>query len=244
MNDFTRALDFIGTHQSLLWHKTGAHMAISGAAIGIAVLVAVPLGLWLGHLHRWSFLAINVANIGRALPSLAIISIGLGVLGLGFWNVVVALVVLAVPIMITNAYLAIDQVDADIVEAARGVGMTGWQVFRLIELPLGVALLFAGIRTATLYVIATATLGSVAGASGLGDIIVNQASYRFEGVLGAALWVAALALLADLALGAVQQAVTPRGVRPDRVVRPGAARADADPRTKIAGVPAPSTRLQ
>jgi osmoprotectant transport system permease protein len=242
MNDFTRAIDFIGSHQSLLWQKTAAHMAISGTAIGIAILIAIPVGLWLGHLHRWSFLAINVANTGRALPSLALISIGLGVLGLGFWNVVVALVVLAVPIMITNAYLAVDQVDADLVEAARGMGMTGWQVFRRVELPLGIALLFAGIRTATLYVIATATLGSVAGASGLGDIIVNQGSYRFQGVLGAALWVAALALLADLALGGLQGVLTPRGIRPDRMLSPAAAHADADPRAQVTGKTALSAR--
>jgi osmoprotectant transport system permease protein len=213
MNSFTRALDFIGSHQPLLWQKTGAHMELSGAAVGIAALLALPLGLWLGHLRRWSWLAINLSNVGRALPSLALISIGLGVLGIGFWNVTVALVVLAAPIMLTNAYVAVEQVDREVVDAATGMGMTGWQVFRRVQLPLAIPLLFAGIRTATLYVIATATLAAVAGGGGLGDIIANQGSYRFEGVLGAAIWVAGLALLADLALAQLQRLLTPRGLR-------------------------------
>ena len=90
--------------------------------------IAIPLGVWLGHIHRGSFAAINVANVGRALPSLAVIAIGVAILGLGFVNVMVALVVLAVPIMLTNAYVAVDGVDRDAVEAARGMGMRGREV--------------------------------------------------------------------------------------------------------------------
>jgi len=236
MNDFTRAFSFIGSHQPLLWQKTAEHMELSGAALGIATVIALPLGLWLGHLRRGSFLAINVSNVGRALPSLALISIGMGLLGIGFWNVSVALVVLAVPIMLTNAYVAIEQADPDIVDAARGMGMSGWQVFSRIKLPLGVPLLFAGIRTATLYVIATATLAAVGGGGGLGEIIVNQASYRFEGVLGAALWVAALALVADLGLAQLQRVLTPRGLRRPGHPRLLAIRPAADARARSANL--------
>jgi osmoprotectant transport system permease protein len=180
---------------------------------GISLVLALPLGMWLGHLHRGSFVSINAANIGRALPSLAVISIGIGVLGLGFLNVMVALVVLAVPPLLTNAYVAIDQVDPDAVQAARGMGMSPRQLFARVELPLGLPLVFAGVRTAAVYVVATATLAAIAGGGGLGDIIVNQASYRFSGVIAAAIWVAGLALLVDLALGLAQRWVTPRGVR-------------------------------
>ena len=213
MNDFLDAFGFMGDNLSLLLDKTWEHLVLSGAAVGVSLVIAIPLGACLGHLHRGSFLAINASNVGRALPSLAVIAIGISLLGLGFANVLVALVVLAVPPMLTNAYVAVDQVDRDAVEAARGMGMHPLQVFGRIELPLSVPLMFAGIRTAVTYVIASATLAAIAGGGGLGDIIVNQASYGIEGVLAGAIWVAALALFADLAFGALQRAITPRGLR-------------------------------
>jgi osmoprotectant transport system permease protein len=213
MKDFTHAFSFMADHLDLLWHKTVEHLALSGAAIGVSLAIAVPLGMWLGHLHRGSFLAINVANIGRALPSLALISIGLAVLGIGFLNVMVALVVLAVPPILTNAYTSVAEVDREAVSAAQGMGMRPRQLFRAVELPLALPLLFAGIRTASVYVVATATLAAIAGGGGLGEIIVNQASYQLSGVLAASIWVAALALAVDLALGAVQRLLTPRGLK-------------------------------
>ena len=167
----------------------------------------------LGHLHRGSFVAVNVANIGRALPTLVVIAVGFIFLGIGFTNVMVALVVLAVPPILTNAYVAVDQVDPDAVEAARGMGMTPWQVIRRVELPLALPLLFAGIRTAAVFVVATATIAAIAGGGGLGDIIVNQASYRAEGVVAAAICVSLLALAADAALGLLQRALTPQGLK-------------------------------
>jgi osmoprotectant transport system permease protein len=210
---FLDAFEFMGTHLGLLWSKTLEMLALSGAAIGVSLLVALPIGMWLGHLHRGSFVAINVSNIGRALPSLAIIALGLAFLGLGFANVMVALVVLAVPPILTNAYVAVDQVDSDAVGAARGMGMGRRQLFSRIELPLALPLLFAGIRTASVYVVATATLAAFAGGGGLGDIIANQASYGLDGVVAASIWVAALALAVDQALGALQRLLTPRGLR-------------------------------
>jgi osmoprotectant transport system permease protein len=213
VKDFRDAFSFMADHVGLLWDKTVEHLALSGAAIGVSLAIAVPLGMWLGHMRRGSFIAINVANIGRALPSLALISIGLAILGLGFANVMVALVVLAVPPILTNAYTSVAEVDPEAVGAARGMGMRGREVFRLVELPLALPLLFAGIRTASVYVVATATLAAIAGGGGLGDIIVNQASYGLSGVLAASIWVAALALLVDLGLGTVQHLLTPRGLR-------------------------------
>jgi osmoprotectant transport system permease protein len=213
MHDFVDAFRFIGDNVGLLWSLTLDHLALSGAAVGVALVLALPLGVWLGHVHRGSFAAINVSNVGRALPSLALISIGVAVLGIGFLNVMVALVVLAFPLMLTNAYVAVDGVDPDAVEAARGMGMTATEVLWKVELPLALPLIFAGVRTAVVYVIATATLASVAGGHGLGDIIVDQATYRLAGVLAAAMCVAALALGAELLFAALQRAVTPRGLR-------------------------------
>ena len=97
--------------------------------------MALPLGAWLGHLHRGSFVAINLSNVGRALPSLAVIAIGLAFLGIGFANVTLALVVLAVPPILTNAYVAVDGVEPDAVDAARGMGMTRRQILWRVELP-------------------------------------------------------------------------------------------------------------
>ena len=209
---FSDAIRFVFDNLSFVAEKTVEHLVLSGAAIGVSVLIAIPLGVWLGHLHRGSFLAINVGNLGRALPSLAVIAFGLPIFGISFTNVLVALVILAVPPMLTNAYTAVDTVEHDAVEAARGMGMSGRQVLTRIELPLALPLIFAGIRTSSVYVIATATIAAIAGGGGLGDIIVNQASYRLEGVIGAALCVCLLAFSVDLLLSLVQRAVTPRGL--------------------------------
>jgi len=212
---FVDALQFIVDRRELLLDKTWEHIVLSGAAIGVALLVAVPLGVVLGHLHRGSFVAINLSNVGRALPSLAVIAIGLGFLGFGFTNVLVALVILAVPPILTNAYVAVDEVEPEAVEAARGMGMTPWQILSRVELPLALPLLFAGIRTAVVYVVASATLAAIAGGGGLGEILFNQASYRVEGLVGAAIVVSALAFAADALFGGIQRLLTPRGLRTD-----------------------------
>jgi len=210
---FGDALEFVVDERRLILQKTWEHLLLSGAAMAIALVIALPLGLWLGHRHRGSFLAVNVANLGRALPSLALIAVGFVFLGVGFWSVALALVVLAIPPILTNAYVAVDSVQADAVEAARGMGMTDRQVITRVELPLALPLIFAGIRTATVFVVATATIAAVAGGGGLGDIIVNQAGYGLEGVVGAAICVSVLALAADGAVGLLQRAVTPAGLR-------------------------------
>lgn len=210
---FSGALEFIVDERGLILDKTWDHLLLSAAGMAIALAIALPLGIALGHLHRGSFVAVNVANIGRALPSLAVIAIGIAFLGVGFTNIALALVVLAVPPILTNAYVAVNGVEEDAVEAARGMGMTGWQIVRQVELPLALPLIFAGIRTAVVFVIATATIAAVAGGGGLGDIIVNQAQYGLEGVVGAAICVSVLALAADALLGLVQRLLTPAGLR-------------------------------
>ncbi len=216
MDVFIDAFRFIGENPGLMWEKTLDHIVLSGASVAVAMAIALPLGVWLGHIHRGSFVAINVSNVGRALPSLALISIGLGILGIGFWNVLVAMVVLAVPPILTNTYVAVDGVDRDAVEAARGMGMRPSEVLFRVELPLALPLIFAGLRTAVVYVIATVALASIAGGESLGDIILNQSTYRFPGVIAGAMAVAALAFVAEGLFALLQRTVTPRGLRAER----------------------------
>ncbi|MEA2139228.1 MAG: osmoprotectant transport system permease protein [Solirubrobacteraceae bacterium] len=213
MKTFADAVRFLFDNLSLLGSKTVEHLELSFAAISLSLLLAIPLGIWLGHIHRGSLLAINLANVGRALPSLAIIAFGIALLGIGFVPTMIALILVAAPIMLTNAYVAVDGVDRDAVDAARGMGMTAREVLLRVELPLALPLTFAGIRTGAVYVIATATLAAVAGGGGLGEIIFNQASYGTPGVVAGAIAVAALALAAELAFATLQRAVTPKGLR-------------------------------
>jgi osmoprotectant transport system permease protein len=210
---FGNAIEFLFDNPGLIWEKTVEHIWLSLASLGVAMVIAIPLGVWLGHLHRGSFVAINVSNIGRALPSLAVISIGLGLLGVGFTNVMVALVILATPVMLTNAYVAVDRVDQDAVTAARAMGMKPLQMLLRVELPLALPLMFAGIRTAAVYVVATAPLAALAGGGGLGDIIVNQPTYGPEGVVAGSLAIAALAFATEGIFALLQYAVTPRPLR-------------------------------
>ena len=213
MSVFINSLEFIVDHRGLILEKTWEHVVLSAAALGVSVAIALPLGVALGHLHRGSFIAVNLANVGRALPTLVVIAFGITFLGIGFKSVLVALVVLGVPPILTNAYVAVDEVEPDAVEAARGMGMTPLQVLWRIELPLALPLLFAGIRTSAVFIVATATIAAIAGGSGLGEILVNQASYGVEGLVGAALCVSLLALAVDAALGGIQRALTPRGLK-------------------------------
>jgi osmoprotectant transport system permease protein len=207
---FVDAFTFMFHNAGLLLQKTGEHLELSLAALGIALVLALPLGLWLGHRHRGLLFAASVSNVGRALPSLVLIAVGLSILGIGFWNNAAALAVLAIPPILLNSYFAIDGVDPDVVEAARGMGMSERQVLLQVELPLGLPLVVAGIRIAAIFVIATATIAAIAGGGGLGDIIDNQPSYGLSGVIAASLWVSALAFLVALLLGLARRAVSPR----------------------------------
>jgi osmoprotectant transport system permease protein len=218
---FVDAVHFVAHHFGFLLGKAVEQLELSGASLGLALAVALPVGVVLGHLHRGSAVAIGVSIVARAVPSLVIIGILLTVLGIGFTNNMVALAVLATGPILTNAFIAIDGVDREVVEAARGMGMSAVQILLRVELPLGLRLLMTGIRVAAVTVVATATIAGVAGGGGLGDVIVNQASYRLDGVLGASLCVMALSAGVWLALLALERASTPRGLRAVRV--PGTA---------------------
>jgi osmoprotectant transport system permease protein len=209
---------FIGDHPGFLATKAVEQLELAGAALGIALLLALPIGVVLGHFHRGANLAIGASIVGRALPSLVLIGVFLTVLGIGFVNNMVALAVLATGPVLTNAFDAVDNVERDVVEAARGMGMSQSQILRRVELPLATPLLFTGIRVAAVTVVATAPIAAIAGGGGLGDIIVNQASYRLEGVIGASLCVMALSAGVWLVLLAAQVGATPRALRGARVM--------------------------
>ena len=183
------------------------HVQLSGAAVAIAAAIALPLGLYLGHTGRGGFVAINVANLGRALPSLALIALGLVAsialgLGLGFWPTLFALVPLALPPILTNTFVAVRAVDRDIIEAARGMGLRETQILREVELPLALPLILGGMRTAAVNVVATATLGALVAGGALGRYIVDGlALQEYDRLFAGALLVAVLAIATELAFG-------------------------------------------
>ena len=192
---------------------TANHFAVSFVAVAIAIAVSVPIGLWLGHLGRAQFLAIGVANIGRAVPPLAIIAFFVAFLGSGFTNVCFALILLAIPPILTNTYVGVRQVDRELVDAARGQGMSEAQIVRRIELPLALPTIFGGIRLAAVAVLATAIIAPLAGYETLGTPIISFNVYGTAGQLGAAIVVAVLTLAADAGFAAVQRIVTPKGLK-------------------------------
>jgi osmoprotectant transport system permease protein len=198
-----------------MWELTWPHLELSGVSMAVACAIAIPLGLWLGHVGKGGFLAINASNVGRAVPSLALIAFFVAYLGVGFTNLVLALVLLAIPPILTNTYTGVRQVERDTVDSARGMGLTGPQIVRRVELPLALPLIFGGVRISAVNVVATATIAPLAGVVTLGDPIINVNTYGDDGRLAAALVVALLAVVTEFSLAAAQRAVTPRGLKPE-----------------------------
>lgn len=192
------------------------HLQMSALAVFLAATVALPMGLFIGHTRRAEFLTISIANLGRAIPSFAIVALAFLVTvqlgwGLGFWPTLLALFLLAIPPMITNTYVGVRDVDRDAVEAARGMGMTERDVLRSIELPLAAPLIVAGVRTSAVQVVATATLGALVAWGGLGRFIIDGFAQQNDAMLlGGAVLVAAVAILTDIGLGLLERGVTPK----------------------------------
>jgi osmoprotectant transport system permease protein len=213
LHTFVDAFRFIGSNWSFLLDKAGQQLELAGAALGLALAIFLPLGIVLGHLHRGSTIAIAASIAGRALPVLVVIAALLTVLGIGFVNNMVALAVLASGPILTNSYEGVVRVEPSVVDAARASGMTAAGVLGRIELPLALPLLAAGVRVSAVTVVATAPIAAVAGGGGLGDVIVNQASYGFDGVLGASICAMALSIAAFGVLTVLERSVTPAGLR-------------------------------
>jgi osmoprotectant transport system permease protein len=199
------------------WHDLAplawSHLRVSFVAILVAVLIAVPIGLWLGHKGKGEFLAISVSNVGRAVPSLALLAFFVAFVGLGFFNVVLVLTLLAIPPILTNTYVGVRQVDRETVDAARGVGLTETEIVRKVELPLALPTIFAGLRTSAVAVVATATIAPLANVQSLGNPIIEPQTYGEAGQLGAAILIALLTLAVDAGIGLLQNVFTPKGLK-------------------------------
>ncbi len=205
------------------------HVLLSGLAIAIATAVALPIGLYIGHTGRGAGLAISLANIGRAVPSYAILVMVLPValalapvigyspsLGLNFVPIMVAMILLAIPPILVNAYAGLRAVDRELLEAGRGLGLRETEILRRLEVPLASPVIIGGIRTATLQVIATLTIGAILSGGGLGRFIfdgLNQGLAGRASIYAGAIQVILLAVGVDLVLALVQRMLVPRGLR-------------------------------
>ena len=196
-------------------HRLWEHVWLSGVSVLIACLIALPLGIFLGHLGRGGTVAINLANVGRAIPTLGIIILfAVSPLGLNTYTLIATLVLFAAPPILANAYVGVAAVDPDAKESARGMGMSGSQVLRGVEVPLALPLIAAGIRTSTVQVVATATLAGFTGNGTLGQIVFRGFNANLQYlVVGGAILVAVLALVTELMMALAQRAVTPAGLR-------------------------------
>jgi osmoprotectant transport system permease protein len=191
-------------------------LKVTALALALSLAIAMPPALWLGHRGKGERLAIAVGNAGRAIPELALIAIMAAVIGVGLGNLTIALSVLGIPPILTNTYVGVSQVDRGAVDAARGMGMTEPEIVRKVEVPLAVPTIMSGVRTATINIVATATIAPLAGILTLGDFIIARNVYGDAGVLAGAILVALLALSLELILAGVQYLLTSPGLRARR----------------------------
>jgi osmoprotectant transport system permease protein len=220
MSDLRELWEFVTT-ASNWWglngiaNRTWAHVRLSAFAAVVATVLALPPAVVLGHLRRGGLLAVSIVNVGRAIPSFGVLALALPFsiqwgFGLGFWPTFVALVLLGVPPIFTNAYTGVREVDRGVVESAYGMGMAPHQVLLGVELPTALPLVLAGIRVSSVQIVATATLGAYVGYQCLGSFIVEGlASFDDGKLLTGAVLVALLAVVTEVALGLLQRAVTP-----------------------------------
>ena len=211
------------------------HLWISVVSLGASVAIGLPLGLFIGHTGRWAGAVVAVSNIGRAVPSLGFMGIAfilllpLG-LGVGPIPAIVALIALGIPPIVVNAYAGLREVDADLLEAARGMGMREGEVLRRVEIPIAMPVILAGVRISAVQIVATATLATVFGAGTLGQLIlIGFAVSDQVRIFGAAVIVALLAIATEVGFGMLQRAATSPGLRgrawvpsePAQAARPG-----------------------
>ncbi len=191
--------------------RTIQHVELSAVALGVVIVISLPIAMWLGHIKKGGFVAVNLTNIGRAVPTFAVLTLlALTSLGIGNRTVVLALVLFGIPPVLTNAYVGVREVDPQVVEAARGMGMTGLQQLRHVELPLAVPLVLNGIRLAAVQIIATMTIAALVSGPGLGRIIQEGFATQNKPELEAgALLVVALALVVEGVFALLQRVVDP-----------------------------------
>jgi len=202
-----------GSH---LWPLLWMHLRVTFESMVIAIALSLPLGLWLGHKGKGQLAASTLSNVGRAVPSFAVLVFASTYIGLNVTNLVFAMVLLAIPPIFTNTYVGVRQVDPDVVDAARGMGLTERRIALRVQLPLALPLVFGGIRVSVVNVLATATLGPYVGVNTLGVPIIDANVHGDAGRLGTAILIAILAISAELLFAALQRAVTPRGLKLSR----------------------------
>ncbi|TMB69271.1 MAG: ABC transporter permease [Chloroflexi bacterium] len=201
-------------------HRTFEHLAMSGASVLTAAVIALPVGIAIGHIGRGGILAINISNIGRAIPSFAVLVIAVELFGIGALPAFIALVALAIPPMVTNSYIGMREVDADVREAARGMGMRERAVLLRVELPIALPFIMAGIRTSAVNVVATATLAALVAWGGLGRFIVDGFGLQdYPMMFAGAIMVGILSLIVEFSLAGAQRLATPAGLRPSKTVQ-------------------------
>jgi osmoprotectant transport system permease protein len=188
-------------------------LEVTALALALALVIALPLGLYLGHRGKGELFAVGLGNAGRALPELALIALVAALIGVGLVPVTIALAVLGIPPILTNAYVGVRQVDPAAVDAARGMGMSEAAIIRKVELPLAVSTVMGGVRSGTIAIVATATIAPLAGVVTLGDYIINASIYGQDGVLAGAILVALLALALEGLLALLQRRLTSDGLK-------------------------------
>jgi len=188
-------------------------LEVTVLALAVALIVALPLGLYLGHRGKGELLAIGLGNAGRAIPELALIALVAALIGVGLLPVVLALAVLGIPPILTNAFVGVRQVDSATVDAARGMGMSELEVVRKVELPMAIPTVMGGVRGATIAIVATATIAPLAGVETLGDFVINEGVYGIDGRIAGAILVAALALALEGLLALLQRRLTSDGLK-------------------------------
>jgi osmoprotectant transport system permease protein len=190
------------------------HLQLSAESVAVGAVIALPIGIALGHYGRFGNLAINISNVGRAVPSFGLLVIAFQVFGLGDLPIVIALAALAIPPMVTNSYVGLSEVDPDIKEAARGMGYRELTQLLRVELPLAVPLVMAGIRTSAVQVVATATLAAIIAGGGFGRFVIDGiAQQNYPMMFAGALLVALLAIATEVSLAGVERVLLPRGLR-------------------------------
>lgn len=189
------------------------HLQYTVLALAIAAVIALPVGFYIGHTGRAAFVAINAGNAGRSLPTLGLLTFMVTLIGIGLVPAIIALVVLAVPPLLTNVYAGLRAVDPAAVDAARGMGMKSWQILFQVECPMALPIMLSGLRNATLQVVATATVAAYVGLGGLGRYLIDGlALHDYVQVVSGAILVAVLAVVLDVVLSAIQRLVVSAGV--------------------------------
>jgi len=209
-------LRWIAEHQRVLADAGLRHIELSAAALAVAVTIAVPLGIALTRVPGAAAYAIGAANVLRTIPSLALLVLMLPLVGTGYLPAMIALTLYGVPAILLNTYAGVRSVDPDVVDAARGQGLSDRQIVRRIEVPLALPVVFAGIRTAAVQIVAAATLAAFVGGGGLGELITaGMGTLDFPELLVGALAVAALAAATELLFAGVERRVAyPRRAAP------------------------------